>query len=148
MLKVKYLNDSLHYGLGYSWQSTYETKIFSGAVYNSYQIQIYVQINDNDGAFTIHEIEQPIIVMPDFQNLELIKEKLILADISFMDNIILNEGDYLKSIQILQSLSSLINDQSLSDKVALILKENSTAAFPQIYGPFSNYTGVSPVILS
>jgi hypothetical protein len=115
-------------------------------VYNSYQIQIYVQIYDNDGAFTMHEIEQPIIVMPDFQNFELIKEKLILADISFKDNIILNKGDYLNCIQILQSLSSLINDQSLSDKIALILIENSTDAFPQIYGPFSDYTGVSPVI--
>ena len=117
-------------------------------MYNSYQIQIYVQINDNDGAFKTYEIEQPIIVMPDFQNLELTKEKLILADTSFKDNIILNKGDYMSSIQVLQSLTSLINLQSLSDTVALILNKKSTAAFPQIYGPLSNYAGVSPVILT
>jgi hypothetical protein len=116
-------------------------------VYNSYQIQIYVQINDNDGAFKTYDIEQPIIVMPDFQNLELIKEKLILADISFIDNIILNEGDYLNSIQVLQSLSSLINDQSLSDKVGLNRNLNETTRFTQIYGQLSNYSGVLPVIL-
>ena len=116
-------------------------------MYNSYQIQIYVQINDNDGAFKTYEIEQPITVMPDFQNLELIKEKLILADISFIDNIILNEGDYLSSIQVLQSLSSLLNDQSLSDKVGLNQNLNETTIFTQIYGQLSNYTGVSPVIL-
>jgi hypothetical protein len=116
-------------------------------VYNSYQIQIYVQINDNDGAFKTYEIEQPIIVMPDFQNLELVKEKLILADTSFIDNIILNEGNYLNSIQVLQSLSSLINDQSLSDKVGLNQNPNETTRFTQIYGQLSNYTGVLPVIL-
>ncbi len=116
-------------------------------MYNSYQIQIYVQINDNDGAFKTYEIEQPIIVMPDFQNLELVKEKLILADTSFIDNIILNEGNYLNSIQVLQSLSSLINDQSLSDKVGLNQNPNETTRFTQIYGQLSNYTGVLPVIL-
>ena len=104
-------------------------------------------INDIDGAFKTYEIEQPIIVMPDFQNLELVKEKLILADISFIDNIILNEGDYLNSIQVLQSLSSLINDQSLSDKVGLNQNPNETTRFTQIYGQLSNYTGVLPVIL-
>jgi hypothetical protein len=121
------------------------TTLFSGAVYNSYQLQIYVQINDNDEAFTTYDIEQLISVMPNVSNLELIKEKLILADTSFIDNILLNEGDYLDSIQILQIISSLINDQSLSDKVGLILHENFTTAFPQIYGPFSNYTGATSV---
>ncbi len=116
-------------------------------MYNSYQIQIYVQINDNDGAFKTYEIEQPIIVMPDFQNLDLIKEKLILADTSFINNIILNEGDYLSSIQVLQSLSSLLNDQSFSDKVGLNQNLNETTRFTQIYGQLSNYTGVSPVTL-
>jgi hypothetical protein len=99
-------------------------------------------------AFTTYEIEQPIIVTPDLINLQIIKEKLILADTQFIDNIILNEGNYLNSIQVLQSISSLINDQSLSDKLGLILNENVTIKFPEIYGPLSNYAGVSPVSIS
>jgi hypothetical protein len=141
--QAKYSNDSLHYGLGYSWNSSFVTKIFSGAVYDSYKIQIHIQIYDNDVAFTTFEIEQPIIVMPDLIDLQLIKEKLILADTTFIDNIILNEGDYLNSIQVLQSISSLINDESLSDKLSLTL--NETIKFPELYGPLSNYAGVSPV---
>jgi hypothetical protein len=147
-LQAKYLNCSLHYGLGYSRNSSLETKIFSGAVYDSYKIQIYIQIYDNDMAFTSFEIEQPIIVMPDLIDLQLIKEKLILADKTFIDNIILNEGDYLNSIQVLQSFSSLINDESLSDKFSLTLNENETIKFPEIYGPLSNYAGVSPVSIT
>jgi len=141
------LNDSLHYGLGYSQNGSYETTLFSGAVYDSYQMQIYVQIFDKDEAFTTFEIVQPLIVKPNVSYLQCIQEKLIQADTSLTVNKILNEGDYLKSVQILQSLSSLINDQSLSEQFGLILNENSTVRFPKKYGPLSNYTGVSPVSL-
>jgi hypothetical protein len=77
--------------------------------------------------------------------LRTIEEKIILANSTFIYNIILNEGDYLNSIQVLQTLSSIVNEQSLSDKIGLTLYENETTKFPQIYGPLSNYTGVSPV---
>ncbi len=107
-------------------------------------MQIYVQINDNDRAFTIYEIPEPIIVSPDVSYLRAIEEKIILANSTFIYNIMLNEGDYLNSIQVLQTLSSIVNEQSLSDKIGLILYKNETR-FPQIYGPLSNYMGVSPV---
>ena len=110
-------------------------------------MQIYVQIFDKDEAFTTFEIVQPLIVKPNVSYLQCIHEKLILADTSLTVNKILNEGDYLKSVQILQSISSLINDQSLSEQFGLILNENSTVRFPKKYGPLSNYTGVSPVSL-
>jgi hypothetical protein len=61
-------------------------------------------------------------------------------------NIILNEGSFIKSIQEIQRISSLLNDQSLSDKLGLILKADAPI-FPQTYGPLWNYSSVVPVIL-
>ena len=142
--KATYMNDSLEYGLGYSINNSYITPLFTGAVYDSYQIQVYVQIYDNDTAFTIYYIPSSIVVQPDVSNLQIIEEKLILEDSTFIDNLILNQGDYLNSIQLVQSLSSLLNGQSLSDKLGLILKDSSFC-FPDIYGPLENYMGVKPV---
>ncbi len=107
--------------------------------------QIYVQINDNDQAFTIYEIEQSVTVLSDMSNIKNTEEKLILEDSTFYLNKILNEGDYLESVQELQILFSLINEQSLSDKKSLSLSANITHTFPQIYGPLENYSGVAEV---
>jgi hypothetical protein len=108
-------------------------------------MRIYVQIYDNDKAFTTYDIEQHIIVIPNVSYLQAIKEYLILADSTFSVNKILNEGDYLQSLQLLQSLSSLINEQSLSDQFGLILSEIDEIKIPKKYGPISNYKGVTPV---
>ena len=143
-LKAKYLNDSLHYGLGYSWNNSFDTSIFSGAVFDSYKLQVYVQIYDNGSAFTIYEIQPPIIVQPDVSNLKLIQDRLLLEDMTFIDYILLNEGDYLESIKIMQCLSSLVNDESLSDKLSLAMNVGNTQ-FPELYGPLENYQGVTPV---
>ena len=53
----------------------------------------------------------------------------------------------MSSIQIIQKLASLLNEQSYSDKLGLILNQNSssTIAFPQIYGPMANFSGVNAV---
>jgi hypothetical protein len=109
-------------------------------------MSIYVQVYDNNGAFVIYKIQQPIIVRPDLTNLETTINKLILSDLNFEANVILNQGSYLESLKVIQSISSLLNHQSHSDKLGLILKDNSkTYLFPQTYGPLSNYTGVRPV---
>ncbi len=47
-------------------------------------------------------------------------------------------------IQEIQRISSILNEQSLSDKLGLILNGNAPI-FPQTFGPLSNYTGVTPV---
>ena len=107
-------------------------------------MQIYVQIYDNDEAFTTYEIEQPITVLPDVSNLQIIKEKLILNDPFFESNRLLNVGSFLSSIEELQVISSLLNVESLADKKGLILTNNLTR-FPQIYGPMSTFSGVIPV---
>ena len=71
--------------------------------------------------------------------------RLISGDPFFDLNQILHRGSYLLSIQEFQKLGSILNQQSLSDKVGLILNDSSTF-FPQIYGPLANYSGVNPVI--
>ncbi len=138
------MNDQLNLGLGYSSSGSLSTTIFSGAVYDSYQMNVYVQIYDNDTAFGVYEIEQAITVYPDFSNFQTEIEQLITQSPLFRTNIILNEGSYLQSIQEIQRISSMLNEQSLSDKLGLILNGNAPI-FPETFGPLSNYTGVSPV---
>jgi hypothetical protein len=108
-------------------------------------MSIYVQVYDNNGAFTIYEIATPITVLPDFTNFETIKEKLISADPYFSKNVILNQGSFLNSIQIIQTISSLLNIQSYEDKLGIKLNQSSIA-FPQIYGPMEKFIGVNAVI--
>ena len=134
--------------MGYNKQinETFEVKLFAGAIYNSHQMNFYVQVYDNDGAFTIYEISQSINVYPHETNLTSLMNDLITENPSFGSNINLYEGSFLKSIQEIQRISSLLNDQSLSDKLGLILKGDAPI-FPQTYGPLWNYSGVMPVIL-
>jgi hypothetical protein len=133
-------------GLGFSKTGILKTTLFSGAVYNSYQLKVYAQIYDNDKAFAIYEIPQSITVLPDYSNLETTIDKLVSKNPLFSTNIILNEGSCLLSIQEIQRITSLLNEQSLSDKLGLILNGNAPI-FPQTYGPLLNYSGVIPVIM-
>jgi len=134
--------------LGYNKQinQTFEVKLFAGAVYDSYQLNLYVQVYDNDGAFTVFEIPQLITVYPHETNLTTLMNDLITENPSFESNVILYEGSFKESVQEIQRISSLLNDQSLSDKLGLILNGDAPI-FPQTYGPLWNYSGVIPVIL-
>jgi hypothetical protein len=138
------LDDQLHLGLGYSTTGLLTTRLFSGAVYNSSQLKVYAQIYDNDKAFAIYEIPQSITVLPNYSNLDTTIDKLISKNPLFSTNIILNEGSCLLSIQEIQRITSLLNEQSLSDKLGLILN-GIAPIFPQTFGPLSNYSGVIPV---
>jgi len=71
-------------------------------------------------------------------------DKLISGDPYFSTNILLNQGSYLDTIQIIQTISSLLNAQSYSDKLGIILN-NCSISFPRIFGPMSNFTGVNAV---
>ena len=134
--------------MGYNKQinQTFEVKLFAGAVYDSYQLNLYVQVYDNDGAFTVFEIPQLITVYPHETNLTTLMNDLITENPSFESNVILYEGSFKESVQEIQRISSLLNDQSLSDKLGLILNGDAPI-FPQTYGPLWNYSGVIPVIL-
>ncbi len=57
----------------------------------------------------------------------------------------MNQGSYLNSLQIIQSIAALLNIQSYSDKLGAILNKSSIT-FPQIYGPMAYYSGVNAVI--
>ena len=132
--------------IGFSSNSNFSTSLFAGQSYNSYQIIIYVQVYDQDEAFSVYKIGYKIIVKPDFTDINIIKDKIITADPYLSANIILNQGSYLSSVQIIQTISSLLNDESFSDKLAMILNKSSIA-FPEIYGPMANFSGVIPVSL-
>jgi hypothetical protein len=122
----------------------FDVKLFAGAIYNFNQMNLYVQVYDNDGAFKIYEIPQTITINPHGTNLTSLMNDLLTQDPSLDTNIILNEGSFIKSIQEMQRISSLLNYQSLSDKLGLILKGDAPM-FPQTYGPLWNYSSVIPV---
>ena len=72
--------------------------------------------------------------------------KLINGDPLFQTNVILNEGSYLPCVQEIQTISSLLNDQSLSDKFGLITYEkNDLHLFPQTFGPLFKEFSIRPV---
>jgi hypothetical protein len=111
-------------------------------------MNIYAQIYDDNGAFRVYQIPDTIIVEPDFTFLSEIEQGLVSKNSSFETNKILNGGSYLPSLQVIQVISSLLNEQSLKDMKGLIesLKNrNILPTFPQIYGPLYNYDGVLPV---
>ena len=110
-------------------------------------MHVFVQVYDNNGAFTIYEIESPITVNPDLSNLTNIISNLISANPYFLTNKILNEGSYLQFLQEMLVISSLLNEQSLRDKFGLVSKYNSSLNyFPETWGPVSNFHGVLAVI--
>ena len=125
--------------------ASFDVKLFPGAVYNSYQMNVYAQIYDNDGAYTIYDLPQPNIVIPDESNIVSVMDNLHSQEPIFETNLILNEGSILASAQEIQIISSILNIQSLSNKLSLVLARDSPI-FTQKFGPMSNYSGIMPVI--
>jgi hypothetical protein len=135
---VKYPNDTLDYGLGSSRSGQLETRLFPG--YASNQANIYVQIYDEDEAFAIYEIQSPIMIYADRTNFTNTMSKLISNEPRFETNQILKEGSYLSSLQEIQTISSLLNEQSLTNKFDLIKSERNSSLFPQTFGPLFKYS--------
>ena len=140
------LNDQLNIGLGYSTNGILTSKIFAGAAYNLNQINICIQIYDEDQAFALYEIKNPVIVEPYLTDLDTVENRLIQDDPYFSSNIILHQGSYLSMIQEINNIASLLNIQSLSDKLGFIQSGNAYN-FTQVYGPYSSYAGVNPVLI-
>ncbi len=124
--------------MGSSRNGHLETRLFPG--YTSNQATIYVQIYDNDEAFAVYEIQNPITILADRNNFTNTLSKLISRDPFFETNRILNEGSYLPSLQEIQTISSLLNDQSLADKFGLISSLKNTSLFPQTFGSLFKYS--------
>ena len=141
---AKLLDDQLDLGLGFSFNGILTTKLFAGAVYDNNQMRIYIQVYDDEEAFAVYEIPHAVSVEPDLTDLNVTIEKLVLDDPFFATNIILHEGSYLRVIQEIHVISSLLNIHSLSDKLGFI-RTGKNYVFPQTYGPLSNYSGVQAV---
>ena len=124
--------------------STFDAKLFSGAIYNSNQMSLYVQVYDNDGAYTIFYMPQSVVVYQDETDLILNMNKLISIEPTFESNIVLNGGAFLGNVQEIQMISSLLNIPSYSDKMGLIMT-GMQPLIPQVYGPLANFSGVIPV---
>ena len=120
-----------------------ETRLFPG--YASNQAKIYVQVYDNDEAFAVYEIQNPITILADRNNFTYTLSKIISRDPLFETNRILNEGSYLPSLQEIQTISSLINEQSLADKFGLISSLKNASLFPQTFGPLFKYSTIRAV---
>jgi hypothetical protein len=129
--------------LGSSRNGQLETRLFPGCASN--QATIYVQIYDNDEAFAVYEIQNPITILADRNNFTNTLSKLISHDPLFETNRILNEGSYLSSLQEIQTISSLLNDQSLADKFGLISSLKNKSLFPQTFGSLFKYSSIKTV---
>jgi hypothetical protein len=112
-------------------------------------MKIYVQIYGSNEVYTVYDLNDTIKVIPDItKNLNFVEERLISSDSMFITNILLNEDSSrsLISMQEIQIISGLLNQQSLSNQFGLIKFNNKTyLTFPSIYGPLAYYEGVFPV---
>ena len=149
--KAKFLNDSMDYGLGFLKTSTspftstsITTKLFAGAVYDSYKMYVYAQVYDENGAFTVFSIDEPVIVVPDYNDVIVDRVKLTI------ENYMLDSLTNLERIAEIQRISSLLNLQSLEDKLGIMSQskksQNNKIIFPNVYGPLSEYAGITPVL--
>ncbi len=129
--------------MGSSRNGHLETRLFPG--YASNQAIIYVQIYDNDEAFAVYGIQNPITILADRDNFTNTLSKLISHDLLFETNRILNEGSYLQSLQEIQTISSLLNDHSLADKFGLISRLKNESLFLQTFGPLFKYSSIRNV---
>jgi hypothetical protein len=129
--------------LGSSRNGQLVTRLFPG--YASNQATIYVQIYDNDEAFAVYEIRNPITILADRNYFTKTVSRLISRDPALRTNRILNAGSYLPSLQEIQTISSLLNDQSLADKFGLISSLKNTFLFPQTFGPLFKYSTIRAV---
>lgn len=145
--KAKYQKGPIHYGLGYSTSGNLETTLFPGAVYDSFKMTIYAQIYGTSEVYTIFDLTDAVIVIPDIMSdLDTVEKRLISKDPTFSANILLSQGSYLESVQEIQRISGLLNEQSLSDELGLKTFNNNTdLKFPPVYGPLASYEGVVPV---
>ena len=138
----------MDYGLGYTRNinSTFTFNLFADWKYNFNQMTMFVQIFDDDGAYSIYYLAQPINVIPDLTNLTATMENLISNEPTFKSNKILNEGSFVSSIQEIQKMSSLLSYESLLDRASLILTGNAPI-FPQTFDPVIYFSGLKTVKL-
>ena len=107
-----------------------QTKLFLGASYNSFKMSIYAQIYDENGCFQNYTVYDDLVVVQVEPNpIYSIVTRLVNNDPTFNSKIILDSGSYLDSLQVIQSISSQLNEQSYYEKNFLWYNLSSKKAF-------------------
>ncbi|CAF0863211.1 unnamed protein product [Brachionus calyciflorus] len=132
-----YLNDPVKIGLGSSINGQLSTQLPQGAIYDSNQLKIEIQIYDEEDGFAFYKI--PTNVTVNFN--KTISDPSSLITPQLINN--LNNGDSKTSMQTILSLASILNSFSLSDKASLNNIENRTTILTTSNGPLSSYSGVA-----
>jgi hypothetical protein len=107
-------------GIGSSETGTLLTQLPQGAVYDSYNMYVSIEIVDQDDGISYYAIQNPIVVAPNMSLVNSMIDKLISAHPKLPQNVDLFKGDSQLTIQTILSISSVLNGQSLSDKKALV----------------------------
>jgi hypothetical protein len=104
---------------------------------------VYAQVYDENGAFTVFSIDEPVIVVPDYNDVIVDRVKLTIESYT------LDSEQSFERIAEIQRISSLLNLQSLEDKLGIMgqskKSQNNKILFPIVYGPLSEYSGIMPV---
>ena len=104
---------------------------------------VYAQVYDEYDAFAVFSIDEPVIVVPDFNDVIVDRVKLVIESNT------LDSETSLERIADIQRISSLLNLQSLEDKLGIMSQlkksQNNKIIFPNVYGPLSEYAGIMPV---
>ena len=142
-------DDQLKIGLGWSSDGQLTTPLPKGAIYDSNRIYISVEITDNDNGKTHYTIPIYVTVNADSASIPNLMSELISLSSASNTNKILFEGQALNSIQLIITIASVLNEQSINDKMGLLLSNGSSSnLFPQTYGPLSNYSGLASSIIN
>ena len=142
------LGDDMHLGLGYLVEgqgSELNTTLPQGAINDGYQMSIYAKITDNENGATYFYLVQKVTVRPDVAQAIQVLNQLVALNTQLAQGQQLNAGSAVPSMQIIQSLASVINGVGLSDKATLDLQDEFL--FPEFYGPLSGYTNITGVAL-
>jgi hypothetical protein len=109
----------MNVGLGTSTNGALNTQLPLGASYDSYQLSIFVQIMDNDNGISYYTISNQLVVQANTSATESIFSAILNTDTSSSVLSTLNSGSPEASISTILTLSSVLNDLSLTDQSSL-----------------------------
>ena len=128
------LDDQLKLGLGSSSNGALFTQLPQGAIYDSNRIYISVEIVDNDDGVAYYDLTTtPVSVNTNKTSVSGLMSDFINLNRQASPNRLLYEGESQRSIQLLLTIASTLNDQSMSDKSGLQASNDSNlVAVPQM----------------
>lgn len=119
LLKGLYSGQQTTTSIGSNSIGSISSQLPVGAVYDSYNLYISVNIIDNDNGVTTYQIANPVVVQPAQSDLASIIQQLLDPNSANSLNSILYSGNSQLTTQTILSISSMLNGASLSDQLAL-----------------------------